>query len=81
MPYPRWPMARALMWMGIEMTAPAASQAAITRALAAATAAGLQVTRFAVARDGTVTVETAPKLVDSRTSNVQPITPKAWAKR
>lgn len=77
------------MWMVIDMTAPAASQAAITRALAAATAAGLHVTRFAVARDGTVTVETAPKPVasaaekpvDSPADNVRPITPKAWAKR
>lgn len=63
------------------MTAPAASQAAITRALAAATAAGLHVIRFAVARDGTVTVETAAKPVDSAPANVQPIGPKAWAKR
>ncbi len=63
------------------MTAPAASQAAITRALAAATAAGLHVTRFAVARDGTVTVETGPKPVDSAPANVQPMKPKAWVKR
>jgi hypothetical protein len=63
------------------MTAPAASEAAIKRALVAATAAGLQVVRFAVARDGTVTVETAPKPIDSAAANMRPLGPKAWAKR
>lgn len=66
------------------MSAPAATEAAITRALAAANAAGLRVARFSVSRDGTVTVETAPaklESVDSKDSNVQPISPKAWAKR
>jgi hypothetical protein len=63
------------------MTAPAASEAAIKRALAAATAAGLQVVRFAVARDGTVTVETAAKPIDSAAANVPPLAPKAWATR
>jgi hypothetical protein len=63
------------------MTAPAASEAAIKRALAAATAAGLQVVRFAVARDGTVTVETAAKPIDKPAANVPPLEPKAWATR
>ena len=64
------------------MTAPAASQAAIQRALTAAKQAGLQVARFSVTRDGTVVVETAqPESVDSAAANVQPIKPKAWAKR
>lgn len=63
------------------MPAPAASEAAISRALSAASAAGLQVSSFSVSRDGTVTVETTPKSVDSPAPNVQPITPKAWGKR
>lgn len=70
------------------MPAPAASESAITRALSAASAAGLQVTRFSVARDGTVTVETKPKAlepeaksVDTPAANVRPLEPKAWAKR
>lgn len=67
---------------GNQMTAPAASQAAIQRALTAAKQAGLQVARFSVTRDGTVVVETAqPESVDSAAADVQPIRPKAWAKR
>lgn len=64
------------------MPSPAASQAAITRALAAALAAGLRVTSFAVSRDGTVTVDTADaKAIDAAPDSVQPSTPKKWAKR
>jgi hypothetical protein len=63
------------------MTTSRNTEAAITRALTAATADGLQIARFTVARDGSVTVEAAPpKPIDSPTSNVQRLQPKAWAK-
>lgn len=61
------------------MGAPAASQKAIERALAAAKAFGLTVTGFTVSKDGTVQVTTAPA-VDNTQSNVQPFRPKGWAK-
>ena len=70
------------------MPAPAASQAAIARALQAALAAGLRVTGFAVSRDGTVRVDTAPPgaepantPLDQSAKDVQPSTPKKWATR
>lgn len=67
------------------MGAPAASQKAIERALAAAKSFGLTVTGFTVAKDGTVQVTTAPPTiapseVDTGTGNVQPLRPKGWAK-
>lgn len=67
------------------MTATRTTEAAITRALSAALSAaknaGLQVTRFMVARDGTVTVEAEqPNPMDSHSSNVQPLHPKTWKK-
>lgn len=62
------------------MTAKRNTEAAISRALAAATAAGLQIARFTVGSDGSVTVEaSAPKPIDSPASNVQRL-PKAWSK-
>lgn len=65
------------------MTAPAASQAAITRALTAATEAGLRIARFSVARDGTVTVEAHHAAAESvdKPGNVVSPTPRAWGKR
>lgn len=63
------------------MGAPAASQAAIKRALDAAKDCGLMVTGFTVSKDGTIQVETAAASVDSDSSNVQPLRPKQWAKR
>ncbi|SMO63873.1 hypothetical protein SAMN06265221_105217 [Paracoccus laeviglucosivorans] len=63
------------------MGAPAASQAAIKRALDAAQSCGLTVTGFTVSKDGTIQVETAAAPVDSSRDNVQPLRPKQWAKR
>ena len=58
------------------------TQAAIDRALESAKVAGYWVARFSISSDGTVTVETAqPNAVDKPASDVQPIRPKAWAKR
>jgi hypothetical protein len=64
------------------MTAPAASQAAIERALAAAKAQGLQVTGFSVSRDGTVRVDAAPApdQVDKPAAAVQPLRPRQWTR-
>lgn len=62
------------------MPAPAATEAAIKRALAAAKATGLAVTSFTVTRDGTVTVSTAQN-VDSQPESSQARKPKQWAKR
>jgi hypothetical protein len=62
------------------MTAARSTQAAITRALTAAVAAGLIVARFSVARDGTVTVETeSPKPIDTARRDVRPM-PKEWSR-
>ena len=64
------------------MPSPPASQAAILRALAAAHDAGLHIASFAVSRDGTLTVDTtSAKPLDQPDTNVQPSTPKKWAKR
>lgn len=67
------------------MGAPAASQKAIERALAAAKSFGLTVTGFTVSKDGTVQVTTTPdgsqsQTVDKPQGNVQPLRPKVWAK-
>lgn len=71
------------------MTAKRKTAAAIARSLAAATGAGLQIARFTVTLDGSVTVEVAPpnpveaatpKPIDSPAHNVQRLQPKAWAK-
>jgi len=63
------------------MGAPAASQAAIQRALEAAKSCGLNVTGFSVSKDGTVQVTTMTAPVDSEPGKVQPLRPKQWAKR
>lgn len=63
------------------MAAPAASQAAIKRALEAAMGCGLTITGFTVSKDGTIQVMTSEALVDSGNSNMQPAMPKRWAKR
>lgn len=62
------------------MSAPAATQAAIERALKAASAAGLHITGFRVSRDGTITVETgAPAPLDESAKAVPVSRPKQWA--
>lgn len=61
------------------MPAPAATQAAIERALAAAKAQGLAIASFSVSRDGTVRI-TAANVVDSPEKAAQTRTPKKWAK-
>lgn len=63
------------------MAAPAATQAAIKRALTAARDSGLTIAGFSVARDGTIEVTITREDMDSRRSNVQPAVPKKWAKR
>lgn len=65
------------------MPAPAASQAAIERALAAAMARGLVVTGFSVSRDGTVNVSTAPPApqVDRIDQPVPPSRAIPWPNR
>jgi hypothetical protein len=66
------------------MTAPAASQAAIERALAAAKAQGLQITGFSVTRDGTVRIDAASLAaadpVDKPAASVQPLRPRQWTR-
>lgn len=61
------------------MPAPAATEAAIKRAISAAQAAGLTVASFSVSRDGTVNVVTAQP-VDSAHDSPQIVRPKAWRK-
>lgn len=62
------------------MTAPAASKAAIERALNAAKAAGLTITGFRVSRDGTISVETAPPAPLDESARTMPVSrPKQWA--
>lgn len=67
------------------MPAPAATEAAIARALTAAQKAGLHVTGFSVSRDGTVKVEcsSAPEseALDSSRESGQVVKPKQWGKR
>jgi len=62
------------------MPAPAATEAAIKRALAAAKATGLAISSFSVSRDGTVTVSTAQNM-DSQPESSQSRKPKQWGKR
>lgn len=59
------------------MPAPAASEAAIKRALAAAQAAGIKVASFRVTREGTVEVIAALP-VDKAPANVAPLQPRQW---
>jgi hypothetical protein len=61
------------------MTQARSTQAAITRALSAAAQAGLQVARFTVARDGSVTVEAAPPKPLDKPAQDMPRLPKAWS--
>lgn len=71
------------------MPAPAATKAAIQRAIEAAQACRLRVTGFTVGKDGSIRLETseaatplsAPESVDTPPTNVQPLTPKKWANR
>lgn len=72
------------------MPSPAASQQAIERAIAAAQACGLAVSRVSVSRDGTVTVETsaapppapAPEPpVDTPAADVHALAPRRWGQR
>lgn len=62
------------------MGAPAASQAAIRRALEAAKECGLQIAGYTVSKDGTITVTTA-QAMDSAKEAGQVVKPKQWAKR
>jgi len=61
------------------MGAPAATQQAIERALAAAKAVGLEVTGFAVLKDGTVDVRT--KKVDTASPEAEVFRPKKWGEK
>ena len=64
------------------MGAPAATDKAIIRALAAAKACGLQVVGYTVNKDGSVDVRTTePAQVDSQPDNVPRLAPKSWASR
>lgn len=64
------------------MGAPAATDKAIIRALAAAQACGLKVSGYTVNKDGSIEVRTAdPAPVDSQPANVSRLTPKSWASR
>lgn len=61
------------------MGAPAASQQAIERAIAAAASCGLIVTGFTVHKDGAIDVRTGqPAPVDSPPARVTNKKPKAW---
>lgn len=61
------------------MGAPAATQQAIERALAAAKAVGLDVTSFAVRKDGTVEVRT--KGLDTASPDAEVLRPKKWGEK
>ena len=64
------------------MPAPAATKAAIQRAIEATQAAGLAIGAVSVSKDGTVRIETqAEKTVDKQVNNVQSLKPKKWATR
>ena len=67
------------------MAAPAASEAAIRRALSAAKAAGLQVNGFSVSRDGTVEVQCGEpgeaEALDRSPQSGQVVKPRQWGKR
>jgi hypothetical protein len=62
------------------MPSPAASEAAIKRALDAAKGCGLRIMAFSVSRDGTVFVQTAES-VDTPPANAPSPEPKRWQKR
>lgn len=64
------------------MPAPAATKAAIQRAIEATKAAGLTPSAVMVSKDGTVRVETVTeKLVDTAKPSAQVLQPKKWATR
>ena len=64
------------------MAAPAATKAAIQRAIEASQAAGIVVGAVSVSKDGTVRIEAdVNKNVDTPRNNVQPLKPKKWATR
>lgn len=64
------------------MPAPAATKAAIQRAIEATQAAGLAIGAVSVSKDGTVRIETqVDKIMDKQLNNVQSLKPKKWATR
>lgn len=67
------------------MAAPAATEAAIRRALSAAKAAGLHVSGFSVSREGKVEVQCGEPAraeeLDSSAKSGQVVKPRQWGKR
>lgn len=64
------------------MPAPAATKAAIQRAIEATKAAGLTPSAVTVSKDGTVRVETVTEIaVDTRRGSAQVLKPKKWSTR